>query len=64
MQYGPQGRNSGDNAFTGPGPSGLAGNLPSAVSPAVTNRLATIMNDLTITPRLARGRHYARSARR
>ncbi len=52
MQYGPQGRSSGNNV-TGPSPSGLAGNLPSAVSPAVTNRLAQIMSDLTITPRLA-----------
>ena len=52
MQYGPQGRSSGNDSI-GPGHSGLAGNLPNAVSPAVTNRLAQIMNDLTITPRLA-----------
>ena len=48
MQYGPQGRSSGNNSI-GPSPSGLAGNLPNAVSPAVTNRLAQIMSDLTIT---------------
>ena len=52
MQSGPQGR-SGGNGYSGPGSSDAAGNLPNAVSPAVTNRLTQIMNDLTITPRLA-----------
>lgn len=51
MLYGPLGRRAA-NAFPGPAPSGIAGNLPDLVSPAVTNRLAAIMNDLTITPRL------------
>jgi hypothetical protein len=52
MQYGPQGR-SGGSGYSGPGSSDLTGNLPKAVNPAVTNLQAQIMNDLTITPRLA-----------
>lgn len=52
MRFGPLGRSSG-NGYSGPGSSGLAGNLPNSVSPAVTNRLDQLMNNLTITPRLA-----------
>ncbi|MCX5893077.1 MAG: hypothetical protein NTW80_08930 [Deltaproteobacteria bacterium] len=51
VKYGPQGR-SGGNGYSGPGSSDIA-KLPNAVSPGVTNRLDQLMNNLTITPRLA-----------
>lgn len=52
MQNGPLGRQNTGGGMPG-GNTGLAGNLPNAVSPAVTNRLDQIMNNLAITPRLA-----------
>lgn len=51
MQYGPQGRPS-IGELPGGAPTDLAGNLPSAVSPAVTNLLAQTLNNLAISPRV------------
>ncbi len=49
LHDGPNGRSAGSTN----GGEGLAANLPDAVSPALTNRIVAIMNDLTIVPRLA-----------
>jgi hypothetical protein len=44
----------GRTAGGGPGAdTGLAGNLPDAVSPGLINRMAAIMNNLTMPPRVA-----------
>jgi hypothetical protein len=51
MQHGIMGRRT-PAGFTGGNSSGLAGNLPNAVNPAVTNLLAQTLNNLAITPRL------------
>lgn len=50
LGIGPQGRTTGGTSEGAPG--GLADNLPPAVSPAVINRVESILNNLTIPPRL------------